>query len=135
MSSARGRLARLVPAMLLVSVGAAAATLTLQQPSLPVASETSTPVAETSAARDPFWSVIDNWSSLRASDSLPFSSYANFLIANKVVLVPTFNDPSDRVALSILQEAFPQREVIGIHAVDLVLGLGTIHCLTQQEPE
>ncbi len=62
------------------------------------------------------------------------ASYANFLIANNIVLMPTFNDPADRTALSILAELFPGREIIGIHALDLVLGLGTIHCLTQQEP-
>jgi agmatine deiminase len=62
------------------------------------------------------------------------ASYANFYIANGLVLVPTFNDPNDRKALGILGELFPDREVIGIHAVDLVLGLGTLHCMTQQEP-
>jgi agmatine deiminase len=62
------------------------------------------------------------------------ASYANFYIANAAVLVPTFNDPNDRVALGILAELFSDRPVIGIHAVDLVWGLGTIHCLTQQEP-
>ena len=62
------------------------------------------------------------------------ASYANFYIANAVVLVPTFNDPNDRIALGILSELFPDRPVVGIHAVDLVLGQGTIHCLTQQEP-
>lgn len=62
------------------------------------------------------------------------ASYANFLIANGVVLVPTFNDPADRIALSILAEIFPTRKIIGIHAVDLVWGLGTIHCMSQQEP-
>jgi agmatine deiminase len=62
------------------------------------------------------------------------ASYANFLIANGVVLVPTFNDPADRIALNILAECFPKREVVGIHAVDLVWGLGTIHCMSQQEP-
>ena len=62
------------------------------------------------------------------------ASYANFYIANAAVLVPTFNDPQDRVALGILAELFPDRPVVGIHAVDLVWGLGTIHCLTQQEP-
>jgi agmatine deiminase len=66
-------------------------------------------------------------------DRLP-ASYANFYVANAAVLVPTFNDPADRVALGILAEAFPGRRVVGIHAVDLVLGLGTLHCLTQQEP-
>ena len=62
------------------------------------------------------------------------ASYLNFYVANGVVLVPTFNDPADRVALCRLAELFPDREVVGIHAVDLVLGLGTLHCLTLQEP-
>lgn len=62
------------------------------------------------------------------------ASYANFLITNSSVLVPTFNDPKDRIALGILAELFPQRTVIGIHAVDLVWGLGTLHCLSQQQP-
>jgi agmatine deiminase len=62
------------------------------------------------------------------------ASYANFYIANDRVLVPTFNDPNDRRALNVLAELFPGRTVVGIHAVDLVLGLGTLHCLTQQEP-
>jgi len=62
------------------------------------------------------------------------ASYANFYIANHVVLVPTFNDPADRAALGTLAELFPGREVIGIHAVDLVWGFGTLHCLTQQQP-
>ena len=66
-------------------------------------------------------------------DRLP-ASYANFYIANGVVLVPTFNDPNDRVALNLLAELLPAHKIIGIHAVDLVWGLGTIHCLTQQEP-
>ena len=62
------------------------------------------------------------------------ASYANFYIANGLVLVPTFNDPADRVALDTLASAFPDREVVGIHCVDLVLGLGTLHCLSQQQP-
>jgi agmatine deiminase len=62
------------------------------------------------------------------------ASYANFYITNGAVLVPTFNDPNDRVALNTLAELMPQHRVIGIHAVDLVWGLGTLHCLTQQEP-
>ena len=62
------------------------------------------------------------------------ASYANFYIANGVVLVPTFNDPNDRVALNTLAELLPDRRIVGIHAVDLVWGLGTLHCLTQQEP-
>jgi agmatine deiminase len=62
------------------------------------------------------------------------ASYANFYIANGVVLCPTFNDPKDRVALGLLAELFPGRQVIGLHAVDLVWGLGTLHCMTQQQP-
>jgi agmatine deiminase len=62
------------------------------------------------------------------------ASYANFYIANKLVLVPTFNDPEDRVALDTLATLFPDRAVVGIHSVDLVLGLGTLHCLSQQQP-
>ncbi len=62
------------------------------------------------------------------------ATYANFYIANRCVLVPTFNDPGDRVALTRLGRLFPDREVVGIHAVDLVLGLGTVHCLTLQQP-
>lgn len=50
------------------------------------------------------------------------------------MIVPTFNDPQDRVALGILGDLFPDREVVGIHCVDLVWGLGTLHCMTQQEP-
>jgi agmatine deiminase len=62
------------------------------------------------------------------------ASYANFYIANELVLVPTFNDANDRVALNILADLFPGRDVIGIHSVDLVWGLGTLHCMTQQQP-
>ena len=62
------------------------------------------------------------------------ASYANFYIANKLVLVPTFMDANDRVALDTLARLFPDREVIGIPCRDLVLGLGTIHCMTQQQP-
>lgn len=62
------------------------------------------------------------------------ASYANFYIANHAVLVPTFNDENDRMALGILSELFTDRPVIGIHAVDLVWGLGTLHCLTHEEP-
>jgi agmatine deiminase len=62
------------------------------------------------------------------------ASYANFYIANSCVIVPTFNDPNDRLALGILGDLFKDRPVIGIHAVDLVLGFGSLHCLTQQEP-
>ena len=62
------------------------------------------------------------------------ASYANFYISNYAVLVPTFNDPNDRIALGILSEFFPERKVIGIHSVDLVWGLGTLHCLTKEQP-
>ena len=62
------------------------------------------------------------------------ASYANFYIANGLVLVPTFHDPNDRVALNILAEVFPDREVIGVHCVDLIWGLGALHCMTQQQP-
>ena len=62
------------------------------------------------------------------------ASYANYYVANDVVIVPTFNDPNDRVALGIIASEHPRREVVGIHAVDLVWGLGTLHCLTQQQP-
>jgi len=62
------------------------------------------------------------------------ASYANFYIANCIVIVPTFNDPRDRIALGILADLFSDREVVGIHCVDLVWGLGTLHCMTQQEP-
>jgi agmatine deiminase len=62
------------------------------------------------------------------------ASYANFYIANEVVLVPTFNDPADRAALGLLGELFPKRRVVGVHMRDFVLGQGTIHCTTQQEP-
>jgi len=63
------------------------------------------------------------------------ASYANFYISNAAVLVPTFNDPKDRTALGILAEVIRDRPVIGTHAVDLVWGLGTLHCLTQQQPQ
>ena len=62
------------------------------------------------------------------------ASYANFYIANAAVIVPTFNDPADSKALGVLRELIRDRPVVGIHAVDLVWGLGTLHCLTQQQP-
>ncbi len=62
------------------------------------------------------------------------ASYANFFIGNGVVLVPTFNDANDRIALNVMADLMPKHKVIGIHAVDLVWGLGTLHCLTQQQP-
>ena len=62
------------------------------------------------------------------------ASYANFYIANAAVLVPTFNDPNDRVALDAIAALFPGHEVTGIYCGDLVLGLGTLHCMTMQQP-
>jgi len=62
------------------------------------------------------------------------ASYANFYIANGLVLVPTFHDPNDRIALNTLAAVFPDREVIGVHSMDLIWGLGALHCMTQQQP-
>ena len=62
------------------------------------------------------------------------ASYANFYLCNGTVLVPTFNDPNDRVALNLLAECFPDRAVSGIHCTDFIWGLGALHCMTQQEP-
>jgi agmatine deiminase len=62
------------------------------------------------------------------------TSYANFYIANSCVLVPTFADPADEIALSILRDCFPKRRVVGIDCRELIWGLGTFHCLTQQQP-
>jgi agmatine deiminase len=62
------------------------------------------------------------------------ASYANFYIANGLVLVPTFHDPHDRIALNTLAQVFPDREVIGVHSMDLIWGLGALHCMTQQQP-
>ncbi len=85
-------------------------------------------------ARGPrWWSSPCRPRSFFDGQRLP-ASYANFYIANAAVLVPTFNDPNDRPALGILAELFPDRPVVGIHAVDLVWGLGTLHCLTHEQP-
>ena len=62
------------------------------------------------------------------------ASYTNFYIANGLVLVPTFNDPNDRVALGVLARVFPDREVVGINCTELIWGLGALHCMTQQQP-
>jgi agmatine deiminase len=70
---------------------------------------------------------------MREGQRLP-ASYANFYIANTCVLVPTFADLADEIALSILQKLFPDRRVIGIDCRELIWGLGTFHCLTQQQP-
>jgi agmatine deiminase len=68
-----------------------------------------------------------------AGQRLP-ASYANFYIANGIVLAPVFGDPNDRVALNTLARLFPDRKIIGIYSRDLVLGLGTLHCMTMQQP-
>ncbi len=68
-----------------------------------------------------------------AGNRLP-ASPANFYIGNRTVIVPVFNDPSDEPNLALLRSLFPDREVVGIDCTDLVLGLGTFHCLTQQVP-
>jgi agmatine deiminase len=62
------------------------------------------------------------------------ASYANFYIANKYVVVPTFRDKNDDKALTILQSCFPDRKVIGLDSTDIIWGLGSFHCLSQQEP-
>ena len=62
------------------------------------------------------------------------ASYANFYIANDMVLVPVFNDPGDARALTTLERLFPKRTVVPIYCRDFVLGLGTLHCCTQQQP-
>jgi agmatine deiminase len=69
-----------------------------------------------------------------AGQRLP-ASYANFYVCNAAVLAPTFNDPADAYALGLLGDLFPDRETVGVHARDLVLGLGAMHCLTHEEPE
>jgi agmatine deiminase len=62
------------------------------------------------------------------------ASYANFYIANGVVLVPVFNDPNDRIALNALAEVFPAREIVPIYSGDLIWGFGALHCMAQQQP-
>jgi agmatine deiminase len=68
-----------------------------------------------------------------AGQRLP-ASYANFYIANRIVLVPVFNDPADAAALTTLGRLFPGRTIVPVYCRDLVLGLGTLHCMTQQQP-
>lgn len=63
------------------------------------------------------------------------ASYANFYIANEIVLAPIFGDANDKVALGILQELFPTRKIKALPCTDVVAGLGAIHCVTQQEPQ
>ena len=62
------------------------------------------------------------------------ASYGNFYIANGIVLVPVFNDPNDRIALNVLSELFPSREIVPIYSGDLIWGFGAMHCMTQQQP-
>ena len=62
------------------------------------------------------------------------ASYANFYIANGVVLAPVFNRPNDRIALNMLAEIFPTREVVPIYSGDFIWGFGAMHCMTQQQP-
>jgi agmatine deiminase len=62
------------------------------------------------------------------------ASYANFYIANGIVLLPTYRDASDKIALDILQREFPDRRVIGVDSTELIWGLGSFHCISQQEP-
>jgi agmatine deiminase len=62
------------------------------------------------------------------------ASYANFYIANGIVVVPTYRDPKDRLALEILQREFPDRRVVGLDSSELIWGLGSFHCISQQEP-
>jgi agmatine deiminase len=107
-------------------------------------------VAEDDPADANYEPLRDNWQRIRTmpvrTRRLPMpaplwfdgvrlpASYANFYIANRIVLAPTFNDPNDRIALNTLTECFPNRRVIGINCVELVWGLGTLHCMTQQQP-
>jgi agmatine deiminase len=117
-----------------------------------VSADTILAVAETNHRDVNYRPLQDNLSRLRNNDhklniiELPLprsivfkgrrlpASYANFYIANDLVLVPTFNDPNDRIALDILARLFPQREVVGIYCGDFIWGLGAIHCMTQQQP-
>jgi agmatine deiminase len=114
-------------------------------------------VVETNADDENHLPLAENLDRLRAarnSDGQPFriaelplpspvvfegqrlpASYANFYIANNLVLVPTFNDANDRHALNTLADLFPQRCVVGIHSVDFIWGLGALHCMTQQQPQ
>ena len=71
---------------------------------------------------------------VRDGQRLP-ASYANFYIANKVVLLPVFKDASDQWAIAVLQKAFPERKVVPIDCRELIWGLGAFHCLTQQQPK
>jgi agmatine deiminase len=68
-----------------------------------------------------------------ADNRLP-ASYANFYIGNSAVIVPTFNDPNDQKALTIIDSLFPDRKVVGINCRVMVRGFGTLHCASQQQP-
>jgi agmatine deiminase len=61
-------------------------------------------------------------------------SYANFLILNGAVLMPTFDDPRDADAAAVLSSVFPGRKVVPVDCSDLIIGLGSVHCLSQQQP-
>ena len=107
-------------------------------------------VSEDDSADPNFEPLRDNWERVKSmplrTRKLPMpkplwfdgvrlpASYANFYIANQTVLVPAFNDPNDRIALNILAECFPDRQVVGINSVELIWGLGALHCMTQQQP-
>jgi len=121
-----------------------------------VADNTIVTATETNAADDNHEPLAENLDRLKSARNLhgkPFNivelpmpapvvfdgqrlpaSYANFYIANGIVLVPTFNDLNDRRALSILAEVFPKHAVSGIHCGDFIWGLGALHCTTQQQP-
>jgi len=115
-----------------------------------VAADTAVVAAEPNAADANARALRENYTLLRAAGlqvvKLPMprplvfdgrrlpASYANFYIANGLVLVPTFNDPNDRVALHTLARLFPDREVTGINCTELIWGLGALHCMTQQQP-
>ena len=73
----------------------------------------------------------DDW---QGGERLVPASYANFLIANEGVLVPTFAQASDDVALRLFEQLFPGKQIVGVPAQHLVVGLGSLHCLSQQQP-
>ena len=116
-----------------------------------VSRDTVVVASETDRSDPNFENLVENARLLRAArvkvvklpmpHSLVFNgqrlpaSYANFYIANRLVLVPTFNDPRDRIALTILARCFPGREVVGINSTELIWGLEALHCMTQQQPK
>ena len=121
-----------------------------------VSPETIVAAYETDSADPNFRPLMENFDRLRTArnhDDRPFhvvklpmpkpryfdgerlpASYTNFYVSNQMVLVPTFNDPADVKALSILSRLFPSRKIAGIYSGDLIVGLGAVHCVTQQEP-